>query len=141
MDHTSKIFTSTVHHIKISLPLWLHQPPFKNHTVLLLLSCISLLYSSFHGFHFHHPKILCLSNPPLFPPPLSPALSTSPTKSRTPISVAGAPFFLSLPLSYPPCLRPQQNPRPKLVLLMLAVLRLKLENVRFGQKAKLGLSQ
>jgi hypothetical protein len=39
-----------------------------------------------------------LSNPPLpLPPPLSPAPSTSPTKFQTPISVVGAPLFLSLP--------------------------------------------
>ena len=125
---------------KYFLPLWLHRPPFKNHTILLLLSCISLLYSS-HGFHFHHPEILRLSNPslplpPPPPPPPSPAMSTSPTKSQTPISVVGAPLFLSLPLSHPSCLRPQQNPRPKLALLMLVVLRLRLENVRFRQKTK-----
>jgi len=99
IDHTNKIFTSIVDHTKFFLSLWLHRPPFKNHTVLLLLSCISLLYSS-HGFHFHHPEILRLSNPPLPPPPpppLSPAPFTSPTKFQTPISVVGAPLFLSLP--------------------------------------------
>jgi len=87
----SLIFTSIIDHTKFFLPLWPHRPPFKNHTVLLLIFCISLLYSS-HGFHFHYPEILRLSNPPL-----SPAPSTSPTKFQTPISVVGAPLFLSLP--------------------------------------------
>ena len=62
--HKSKIFISTVGPHKIFLTTLSALISFKNHTLHLLLSCISWLYSSSHGFHFHHPKILYLSNPP-----------------------------------------------------------------------------
>ena len=126
--HKSKIFISTVDHTKSFLPLWLHWSPLK--TTPSISSSLAFLdftpppmafiSTTLKFSTFQIPLnifLFSLNTTKLsFPPSISfPSTSTSLLKTKTITS------SLPPPLPPLPCLRPQQNPKSQLALLVLGL--------------------